>query len=311
MRVNKLQNGLQSCCTELSAREDLEWVLDLPLRSYSYFKAGGPADLACFPKSEQGLLACLRAARANQLPLTILGRGSNVLISDKGVRGMVLLLRENYARIQRKGKFWLAEAGAPLYEMGALLAKESFAGGEFLVGIPGSAGGASYMNAGAYEGSMADLVEAVSFINEDLEVQIIDKAQCDFAYRHSYFMDHPGVISQVYFSGQAGKQEEIYSKIFEIQKRRREAQPLDMASGGSSFKRPQGAYAAKLIADSGLKGKRWGQVGVSAKHSGFIVNYGDASASEIYAAFQRVRQEVLDQTGYLLEMEVKRIGEWD
>jgi UDP-N-acetylmuramate dehydrogenase len=311
MQANDDKSRLQACYAELNSLEDLDLVLDLPLLEYTYFKAGGPADLACFPHTENALLACLKAARKNELPITILGKGSNVLVADRGVRGVVILLRENYAQIRKEGDLWVAQAGTPLYEMGDLLAREGLAGGEFLAGIPGSAGGATYMNAGAYEGVIADLVQKVSFINQDLEIQTLNNEQCAFSYRHSYFTDHPGVISEIYFTGQPGKQEDIYAKIFEIQKRRREAQPLEMPSGGSSFKRPQGAYAAKLIADSGLKGKRWGQVGVSAKHSGFIVNYGGASASEIYAVFQKVRQHVLEETGFNLEMEVKRIGEWD
>lgn len=289
---------------------DLGLQKNLPLKDYSYFQAGGPAELAVFPKTSQALIAALKVARDNKIPVTVLGRGSNILVADQGISGLVIFLRDNFSEIKQEGDHWRIQAGAPLYEVGARLAAAGQRGGEFLVGIPGSMGGAALMNAGAYDGSMEDIVEKIIFINEDLEFQELSHDQCEFAYRHSYFSDNTGIITELIIKTEPGDIQEIYETIFDIQHRRRNSQPLDMPSGGSSFKRPEGAYAAKLISDVGLKGKRWGKAGVSDKHSGFIVNYGGATSTEIYEVFKRVRETVAERTGFELEMEVRMIGDW-
>ncbi len=274
------------------------------------FKVGGPADLVSWPHSQEAILACLRLARDLDLPVTVLGRGSNVLVADQGIRGLVIILSSAYSELDLQGKVLSCQAGCPLYQLAAFCARQGLSGAEGLVGIPGSLGGAVMMNAGAYDCTIGDLVTQVTYIDDQLQVRSLSKEELDFSYRHSYFSDHPGLISQVSLELAPGAKHEIYARMADFQARRRKSQPLEMASAGSSFKRPQGAYASRLIEGAGLKGWRQGSCGVSAKHAGFIVNYGNASAQDLRQAFAHVQAEVKRQSGYSLEPEVRFIGDW-
>lgn len=308
--MHKLNSQIAAAQQRLQTIEGLRWASDYPLAQACSFRVGGPADLVAWPHSQEAIQACLQIARDLDLEVTILGRASNVLISDRGLRGLVLILGPLYSRLDLQGTRLTCQAGCPLYQLAAFCARHGLSGAEGLVGIPGSLGGAVMMNAGAYDYSMADIVSKVSFLDENLEIRSLAADQLDFSYRHSYFSDHPSIISQISLDLQMASVPEIYAKMADFQARRRKSQPLELASAGSSFKRPQGAYASRLIEAAGLKGWRSGNCGVSAKHAGFIVNYGGASAQELRQVFAHVQKEVERQTGFTLHAEVRFLGEW-
>lgn len=300
----------QEITERLSAIPDLAVHVSYPLAGRTSFRVGGNADWALFPSSEPALSQVIQLAGEYAVPLTVLGCGSNVLISDQGIRGFVLVLSPGYAQITREGNIWRCRAGTPLYELAAESLVAAQTGAEFLAGIPGSMGGAVMMNAGAYDACMADIVVKVRYLDTAGQVQTIAGSDLQFSYRHSFFSNHPAVISEIELALVPGEREAIYHKMADLQARRRRSQPLDYPSAGSSFKRPAGNYAGKLITDAGLKGWRCGAAGVSAKHAGFIVNYGGATAQEIWHVFEVVRDRVYCDSGICLEPEVKQIGDW-
>lgn len=301
---------LESASQALAEIAHLRFACHYPLSQALSFKAGGPGDLVAWPHSQEAILACLQVARDFDLPVTILGRGSNVLVSDRGIRGLVVILASAYSKLDLQNSVLTCQAGCPLYQLAAYCARQGLSGVEGLVGIPGSLGGAVMMNAGAYDYTLGDLVTQVTYIDDQLHVETLSHADLDFAYRHSYFSDHPGLISQVSLLLKPASPQEIYAKMADFQARRRKSQPLELASAGSSFKRPQGAYASRLIETAGLKGWRHGSCGVSAKHAGFIVNYGGATAQDLRQVFAHVQAEVKRQSGFSLEPEVRFLGDW-
>lgn len=281
-----------------------------PLASFTGFKAGGAAELFLEAESWEDLAKTLAAAAALEVPVSVLGFGSNVLVSDEGVPGLCIRIGRSLSRIYREGEDLICEAGAPLWEAAASAAREGLSGLEALAGIPGSVGGAIYMNAGAYEHSVSEITRSIEYLDKRGERLLLSPEDFHFSYRKSFFSDVGGIVARVRFHLREGDSLEIYRKMAEYQEKRRRTQPLHQASAGSSFKRPEGYFAGRLISDSGLKGWRKGNCGVSGMHAGFIVNYGGASAREIYEVFQYVRQRVQENSGVLLEPEVKPLGEW-
>lgn len=308
--MNSCSTKLNQAVQGLAEIAGLRFSTHYPLSQVVSFKVGGPADLVAWPHSQESILACLRLARDLDLPVTVLGRGSNVLISDQGIRGLVLILGSAYSQLYLEDQVLRCQAGCPLYQLAAFCARHSLSGVEGLVGIPGSLGGAIMMNAGAYDCTIGDFVTQVTLIDDQLQVRNLAGRELDFSYRHSYFSDHSGLISQVSLELVPGDKSEIYARMADFQTRRRKSQPLEMASAGSSFKRPQGAYASRLIEGAGLKGWRQGKCGVSAKHAGFIVNYGGATAQDLRQVFAHVQAEVKQQSGFSLEPEVRFLGDW-
>lgn len=312
--MNKDENiaeNLQALEESLAERIDIAVEHGVSLSLLTTFRVGGPVDLLVIPKTETALVEAVSMLNQHNLPLNVLGRGSNILASDRGLRGALLLLADNLSGVEVKGNILRASAGTPLFQISAAAARMSLGGAEFMSGIPGTVGGAICMNAGAYESCMADIVLSAELISPEGKVRELSNEELLFSYRHSYLSAKQAVVKSVKFELKPENQRLIYSKIAEIQGRRRASQPLEKASGGSSFKRPEGAYAAKLIADAGLKGYRKGQCGVSAKHSGFIVNYGDASAEDLLDMFREVAEVVYERSGIRLEPEVKFLGERD
>lgn len=281
-----------------------------PMSKLISFRVGGPADVLFLPASVAELEKAIEVCRTEAIPYQVLGRGSNVLVSDRGIRGMTIYLKANFTSLSINQDTISAQAGASLASLAALAARHSLSGLEFAAGIPGSLGGAVLMNASAYDGQMADLVVSSSYLTREGQVKNRLGQDHDFAYRHSAYSDSQDLILTAELKLQPADRQTIYQKMNDFQVRRRTSQPLDKASAGSAFKRPPGNYASKLIADSGLKGYRYHQAGVSSKHAGFIINYGGAKAADINQVFAHVKTEVKRQFGVSLEPEVRWLGEW-
>lgn len=282
-----------------------------PLRSLTSFRAGGPADLLIQPRDKEALITLIRRCGKEGWPLTVLGRASNILVADKGIRGITVFLSPALGRIAVRGTRLTCEAGAPLFQVAARAARLSLGGFEFACGIPGSIGGAVLMNAGAFDGSMADRVVRTEAVGMDGEIYEVRGEDHDFSYRHSCFSEKTGaVILETELELEPAPASRIYSLMADFARKRYDKQPLAFHSAGSAFRRPEGHFAGKLISDTGMKGYRLGQAGVSAKHAGFIVNHGGATAAEIARIFVDVRRTVLEREGVLLEPEVRPVGDW-
>lgn len=295
----------------LEAIPDLTVHKGQDLAPFTQIKSGGPADLLVMPKSKESLLALKALCLARDWPLTVLGRASNVLVSDEGIRGITVLLSPSLTGIKREGNQLLCAAGLPLYEIAAFAARQGLSGFEFACGIPGSLGGAIFMNAGAFEGSISQVVTRTVFLDSQGQLAQIHGPDHDFGYRHSYFSDKPdALIVEAELTLTPDQPQAVYDRMGVHAKKRYQSQPLAWASAGSAFRRPPGYFAGKLISEAGMKGYQRGQAGVSAKHAGFIVNHGGASSREILQIFLDVRQAVYDREGLVLMPEVRLIGDW-
>lgn len=292
--------------------DGIEVTLDAPLSEWTRFHAGGAADLLALPSSKENLLELMYLIRRRSWPMTVLGHASNVLVADKGIRGVTVMLSPRLGRIRVEGESLFCEAGAPLYEVAAFAARYSLSGVEFACGIPGSVGGAVFMNAGAFDGSMADVVVQTTYIGEDGKLMAVHGNEHNFSYRHSCFADkREAVILETKLQLTREPAVDIYGRMADFASRRYATQPLSSYSAGSAFRRPAGYFAGKLITDAGMKGYTRGRAGVSSKHAGFIVNHGGASAQEIVQIFLDVRSAVFERDSVRLEPEVRLIGEWD
>lgn len=292
-----------------------DFYINESMREHTSFRIGGPADIfsVVSPGDIPGIvLAC----RESGIPCTVLGNGSNVLVSDKGIRGVVLCLGDNASHTEtipeREGYGYIkAEAGAKLSSLSKLAMEEGLSGLEFASGIPGTLGGALVMNAGAYGGEMKDVVEYVTCIeSSSLNAMKIPGEECDFSYRHSIFQNSDYIITGALLKLPPGEMSEISGKMEEFKISRKEKQPLEYPSAGSTFKRPEGYFAGKLISDCGLKGFSVGGAVVSEKHAGFVINTGNATASEVRALMDAVKDRVYEQFGVELVPEVKFVGEY-
>ncbi len=259
------------------------------------------------PKNVSEISAAVKLLKANNIPFYVIGNGSNLLVSDKGIRGVVLKLFRNFSNILVDGNTVSAQAGAPLSGVAVKAAKHCLSGLEFAAGIPGTIGGAVLMNAGAYGGEMKDVVVKTKYLDTKGDINIC--VDHDFSYRSSIFQKNGGIILQTEMLLSEKSKEEIYEKMESLFKARREKQPLNYPSAGSAFKRPQGSYAAKLIDDAGLRGFRIGGAQVSEKHTGFVINTGDATCSDICALLDAVHDIVFEKYGVALQREVRFLGE--
>ncbi len=285
--------------THLIRREEL-------LAKHTSFRIGGPAEVMVFPQNSQQLSVLLREAHALGINPKILGAGTNVLAPDEGVRGVVICLRDTFMGLTLMDNGMIeAMAGMTLAQTAMFAARNGLSGMEFAHGIPGTVGGGIYMNAGAYGGELKDVAIATEFMLPDGTSRWIKGEEQGFGYRHSAFQSMDGVIVRTQFQLIPGEEKEIRSRIYELNEKRRNSQPLDMPSAGSTFKRPQQGYAAALIQEAGLKGYRVGDAAVSEKHAGFVVNLGSATAAQVLELVEQVRQRVLDHSGILLEPEVR------
>ena len=245
-----------------------------------------------------------------KLPLTILGNGSNVLVQDKGIRGVVVKFARPMAKIRHEGTRIIAGAGALLKDVSEAAAQNSLTGLEFACGIPGSIGGAIFMNAGAYDGEMKNVADTVRTVDREGKIHTYSRDELDLGYRHSRFQDNGEAIVEVELLLQPGDSEAIRAKMEDFTERRESKQPLEMPSAGSTFKRPKGYFAGTLIQETGLKGLQVGGAQVSTKHAGFVVNAtGDATAADVRGLIHEVQQRVYKKHGVMLHPEVRIIGE--
>ncbi len=281
-----------------------------PMRLHTTFRVGGPADRILIPKSEKEAVALLRLFSDYDEPFFVVGNGSNLLVSDSGYRGTIFLLERNFADMEVKDGLIRASAGALLVKIASLALQESLTGMEFASGIPGTLGGALTMNAGAYGGEMKDIVSSVRLFDlRQKTIRELSREQMQFGYRHSIASDGGFVILGATLLLQKGEQDKIRERMEELKEQRTRKQPLEYPSAGSTFKRPEGAFAGRLIEETGMKGYRIGNAMVSDKHAGFVINTGDATAKEIIGLIRHVRKSVFENTGILLEPEIRMLGE--
>ncbi len=279
--------------------------VDEPMSSYTWMKVGGPADFYFEPADREDLLAIICYLDENHTPYFILGRGSNVLVSDEGIRGAVLNVEKALKNLKMKNGKVYAEAGVRLTHFVDFCIQNEFAGVEMLAGIPGTIGGAIVMNAGAHGGEISDYVAEIEVLRKG-EIIRIPKLDAGFSYRHSAL--NANVVLSATFLLPKGKKEELIQRRREYVLRRNKTQPLELPNLGSMFKNPPNTFAAKLIEQAGLKGKRIGDAQVSEKHANFIVNLGNASASQILQLVELVQRTVYQHFGVQLELEVKLVG---
>lgn len=282
---------------------------DALLAPFTTFQIGGPADLLVLPRSIQELQDCMRVLHAHNIEPFVLGLGSNVLIQDGGMRGVVLCLKELQEEQHRNGTTITMSAGYTLKEVSEYAQRESLSGLEFAIGIPGSLGGAVFMNAGAYDGEMDQVVTSVDAVDMQGHLHHYSREELQFAYRHSRFHENHEIIVRVTMELQEGNPEDIQGRMDDLTEKRESKQPLEHASAGSTFKRPPGYYAGTLIDQTGLKGLSVGPAEVSTKHAGFVVNRGGATANDVLGVIHEVQKRIHAAHGVQLEPEVRILGE--
>lgn len=277
------------------------------MNRHTTFKVGGPCSVFISPKIEE-IPSVLKLCKEYEMPYLILGRGSNILVADKGYDGLVMEMGEENRQITISGTTIMAGAGATLTAVAMAAYESGLAGFEFASGIPGSIGGGLFMNAGAYGGEMKDVVVSATTIDEEGNFVTINADDMNLSYRRSRFMEDNLIITSVTINLTEGNKDEIKALMDDYNGRRKEKQPLGFPSAGSFFKRPEGNFAGKLIEDAGLKGLRVGGAEVSSKHCGFIINVDNATSDDIIKLMNKVQDEVEAQFGIMLEPEVKFIG---
>ena len=281
-----------------------------PMKKHTTFRIGGPADYYLCPHSTEELQKILQICRENKLEFFILGNGSNLLVSDKGYRGVVIQLWKNFSDIETEDNTITVKAGTLLSKVAAEALEESLTGMEFASGIPGTMGGAVMMNAGAYGGEMKDIIREVTVLTREGELLTLSKEEMNFGYRTSVVKEKGYVVISAVLQLRKGDREEIRKVMDELKERRVTKQPLDMPSAGSTFKRPEGYFAGKLIMEAGLRGFSVGGAQISEKHCGFVVNKGDATAADVLGLIGEVQKRVQEKFGVALEPEVKFLGEF-
>lgn len=280
-----------------------------PMKKHTTFRVGGPADVLVQP-DETALAAILALCRQYHVSYSFIGNGSNLLVGDKGIRGVVIEMTDPMGNIEVDGTKITAQAGAMLSKIANTAASNGLGGMEFAAGIPGSVGGAVVMNAGAYGREMKDIIEKVYVLDENGAQLELDRDALDLGYRHSYIPEKKYIVTKVVLELVPRNEAEIRSEMKELNEKRAEKQPLQYPSAGSTFKRPEGYFAGKLIMDAGLRGYQVGGAQVSEKHCGFVINKGDATAADICQLMRDVSDKVQAQFGVVLEPEVKMIGEF-
>lgn len=307
-------------CLDVAAKERLAALCQLekipvlwdePMKNHTSFKIGGPAAALCAPKDRQQLRELVGFVQREGVDSWYIGNGSNLLVSDKGLNGVAILLDSGFdGEIELDGTVLLAPAGKKLSAVCAAACAAGLTGLEFAYGIPGSVGGAVYMNAGAYGGEMKDRLIWVEYLAPTGEIVRLEQEQMGLSYRHSRFMEEGmqgSCIVRAAFGLQRGEKAAIQSEMDRILNQRRQKQPLEYPSAGSTFKRPQGAFAAQLIDKCGLKGFTVGGAQVSEKHAGFVINTGKATCADVLELTRQVQECVQEKTGYLLELEVRQL----
>ena len=292
---------------------DIEKCIDVscirynePMKNHTTLKVGGMADVLVMPKTNEDVIAVLKFAKEKNIPVIIIGNGSKLLVSDEGIRGIVLKLGGKFEDYKIDGETITVTAGMSLPKLAIIAKNNSLSGLEFASGIPGNIGGAIYMNAGAYGSEMSKIVTDVTYIDQDLNIHTITNNECDFGYRTSFFKKSgkQNVILSAVLKLQKGNIDEINALMKKNNDSRKEKQPLEFPNAGSTFKRPEGYFVGKLIDDLGLKGYTIGKAQISTKHSGFIVNLGGATAKDVLDLINYIKQKVYEAYQIKLEEEI-------
>lgn len=289
---------------DLAKDSGFNYIENEPLKKHTSFKIGGNAEIFVEVFSVDQLRAVLDACKENSIPLFVIGKGSNLLISDNGMKGVVLSLEGEFKEISIKENKVISGAGVSLSRLCNFALGNSLSGLEFGFGIPGTVGGAVYMNAGAYDGEMKNVIESVTHITRDGRIETLTAEELDLSYRHSIYKTNDNIILFVTVELAPKDATEIKDKMDDFMNRRKSKQPLEFPSAGSVFKRPVGNFAGTLIEGCGLKGKTIGGAQVSEKHAGFIINIGDATCKDVLDLVSFVQKTVKDETGYDLEREI-------
>ncbi len=284
-------------------------MLNEPMSEHTTFKIGGPADYFVSVTKEEEVCAVISWAKKNGIPYLIIGNGSNMLVSDKGIRGLVIEIGKNFADVRCEGEKIYAQAGALLSRVAKTAMNESLTGMEEISGIPGTVGGAVYMNAGAYGGEISSSIETVTYLDGDGEIKTVTAKECNFGNRTSIFETGDKIVLSVVFSLKKGKPDEIKEKMADYTNRRKTKQPLAFPSAGSTFKRPEGHFAGSLIENAGLKGFTIGKAQISELHAGFVINLGGATAEDVMGVIRHAQKIVKEKYDVCLEPEVRLIGE--
>lgn len=303
MDINEIYEGIKSrIASENILRNEM-------MKNHTSFKIGGPADIMILPKTIDEIVSSVSYCKKHNIKHLIIGNGSNLLVSDRGIRGVVIKIADNFSNVIIKETKVKAQAGILLSRLAKLIMNESLEGFEFASGIPGTLGGAVAMNAGAYGGEMKDIITGASILDNDGRVIYLNKEDLKLGYRNSIIQEKNYTVLEVDMELNRGDFEKIKNITDDLTKRRTTKQPLHLPSAGSTFKRPDGYYAGKLIEDSGLKGVRIGDAQVSDIHCGFVVNLGNATFEDVYNLIKLIQKVVMDKFGVKLETEVKIIRE--
>ena len=297
----------QKFCREFGENRVL---LEEPMKRHTTFRIGGPAEIFVIPDNIEDVRKIIEICNAEDIPYFILGNGSNLLVSDKGYRGVVIQIDRNFGTVEIKGTEIHASAGALLSAIAAAARKEALTGFEFAGGIPGTLGGAVVMNAGAYGGELKDVLKSVTVMDQKGNIFEIPAEELQMGYRTSIIKTAGYIVLNAVLSLKEGNPEEIKKLTRELSEQRISKQPLEYPSAGSTFKRPEGYFAGKLIMDSGLRGYQVGGAQVSEKHCGFVINTGDATAEDVCSLMENVIEIVHEKFGVTLEPEVKFLGEF-
>ena len=281
-----------------------------PISLHTTFRIGGPADLFVTPGSIQAVADSIRICKETQTPYAVIGNGSNLLVSDTGYRGVIIQIGRNLNQVSVNGEEIRAQAGAMLSVIAKTALSESLTGFEFASGIPGTLGGAAVMNAGAYGGEMKDVLTEVTVLTREGEIRTVPAGKLEMGYRTSLAAKNGWIILEAVLKFQKGDAEAIRGRMEELKMQRVTKQPLDLPSAGSTFKRPEGYFAGKLIMDAGLRGFTVGGAQISEKHCGFVVNKGGATAEDVRNLICAVQKKVQEDAGVKLEPEVKFLGEF-
>ncbi len=278
------------------------------MAKHTTFKVGGNCDMYISVESTDELAKLLKLANETKTPVTVIGNGSNLLVSDKGIAGLVIEIGSGMSGYSVCGNRITAEAGILLSKLASVAVRETLSGMEEISGIPGTLGGGIYMNAGAYGGELRNIIRTVTYVTDDGEIKTVNGDECEFGYRKSIFSGGGKYIVSAELELTKGDKDEILAKMSEYSKRRREKQPLAYPSAGSTFKRPEGYFAGALIEDAGLKGYTSGGAMISDLHAGFVINSNNATAQDVVDVIEHAQKTVFDKFGVMLETEVKMIG---
>lgn len=277
------------------------------MKEHINFEVGGPADILLIPSKVEQIIESIKICKENNIPYFVMGNGSNLLVKDGGIRGVVIKLT-GLTNLEVNEEEIKADCGVMLKELSDKALENSLTGLEFACGIPGSVGGAVFMNAGAYNGEIKNVIKEAQVITSSGEIVTLSKDELELGYRTSKVMKDNSIVINATFKLEKGNKEEIKETIDDLTQKREEKQPLEYPSAGSTFKRPEGFFAGKLIEDAGLRGYRVGDIMVSDKHCGFVVNVGKGTAEEVHMLMEHVEQTVYEKFGVMLEPEVRFLG---